>query len=387
MILPASGHFSKRSDWDRSANPLSQLIALKKASNEGILDLTESNPTRCGFSFYSEFTPLTDPTNQLYEPAPRGLLLARQAVCDYYASKGVPISPEQVFLTSSTSEAYHFLFRLLTNPREAIACAEPSYPLLGTLCELNDVVLKKYTLSPDKHWRLDLSTLREKVRALLVVNPNNPTGNYISAFERKELNKVTHTHGAALISDEVFLDFVREEHAGPATFASNDPVLTFTVSGISKILALPQMKLSWIVVSGPENLRKEALERLEIIADASLSVSTPIQRALPSWLSLRDIVRDEILTRVKTNADVLKKTAAKNGIGEVSEAQGGWYAVLKLSGARTDEETALKWLEKKNVLVHPGYFFDFADESRMVFSLLPQERIFNEAMERLSGGL
>ena len=327
---------------------------------------------------------MPDPKNLVYEPDPRGVLSARQAVCAYYAQKGAPVFPDQVFLTSGTSEAYQFLFRLLANPGDEVCAAEPSYPLFVTLSELNDVTLKKFGLIYENGWRIDFSSLNkslsDKTRAVLVVHPNNPTGNFVRTDAMKKLDELCAQKRCALIADEVFFDFAWDPGSQHETFAANRRALTFTVSGISKILGLPQMKLGWIVVSGPEDRRREAMRRLEVIADATLSVNTPSQNALPAWLSLRGRVRDEILERVRENFSYLNQALDKKRV-RAPRSEGGWVAVLKTDGPKNDEETALYLLDKKNVLLHPGYFFDFPSEDYLVVSLLPETSLFQEAVD------
>ena len=335
---------------------------------------------------------MNDPKNARYDADPRGLLTARRAVCGYYEKKGFRVSPEQVLLTSSTSEGYHYLFRLLANPGEAISAAEPSYPLIATLSELNDVTLHHYRLAyDDDAWRIDFDSLKTSVdphtRAILTVHPNNPTGNFVSREEKKQLNETCARQSCALIADEVFLDFNREENNHPESFVSNETVLTFTLSGLSKILGLPQMKLSWIVVSGPDAERTEALRRLEVISDAYLSVNTPAQHALPLWLHHERQVRDEIMSRVRANHGHLKKAVEDIRCGRVLKAEGGWAAIVKTSGSQNDEDMAIHLLDQWRVLVHPGFLFDFPSEGFLVMSLLSPEPLFVEGVRRLCGGL
>jgi len=367
-------NFSKRTNWADSSNALSQLLSSKRKNKEKILDLTESNPTRCGFN--SENIP--------YDPDPHGLLEAREAVCRYYADKKTRVTPDQIFLTAGTSEAYAFLFRLLADPRDRILAPEPSYPLLDYLAGLNDVLLQKYLLKYDGGWGMDLDSIVGAGKAIVVVNPNNPTGNFVKRHERDELNRMAKTREMAIISDEVFLDFAFDDRRGPPpTFAGNGDALTFTMSGISKILGLPQMKLSWIVVSGPEDLKRQAIEKLELIADTYLSVSTPSQKALPKWLENREKITGEILKRVRKNRSALREYLRDNKSVRLLDAEGGWYAVLEIDSLKNDEELALDLLKNKNVFVHPGYFFDFPKGNFLVLSLLPEPKIFGKGIKHL----
>lgn len=379
--------FSHRTAWPPDENPLSRkLAALRKAGQE-VLDLTESNPTRCGFSYLRQdlLAPLASADSLLYDPHPQGLAEARKAVVRYYARRGIHLDSGQIFLTASTSEAYHFLFRLLADPGAGILVPKPGYPLLEYLGGLNDVTVTPFALTaPD--WTMDIKTMKRaastKARALMLVNPNNPTGHFVSEADRDKVIRFCRERGLALLADEVFLDYAWEDDAPARSFAGSSEVLTFTMSGISKILGLPQMKLSWIVVSGPEKERREAVRRLEIIADAYLSVNTPVQRALPSWLKETDRVSGEILGRVKENFSVLLNLPdAARFIGPRPE--GGWYALLNLPDSKTDEGWALHLLVAEHVLIHPGYLFDFEGTSKAVISLLPEPEKFREGARRI----
>ena len=380
--------FSKRSDWPAGQNLLSKALEEKKKFAQEILDLTLSNPTLCGFEYLKNpaFQNLNDAKNILYEPDPHGLLAARQAITGYYAGKNIEVLPEQIFLTSSTSEAYSFLFRLLADPQDTILAPRPGYPLFDHLSQINDLTLEQYPLSYEASWRLQEEALKpflkSSPKALIWVNPNNPTGNYACPAEIKMLNQFSARHSCPLIADEVFLDFSWNGDEARQSFAGNHQTLTFTLSGISKILGLPQMKLSWIVVSGPRNQRGEAIRRLEIISDAYLSVNSLVQHALASWLDGRQAVISEILSRVGANRAKLVELAQMDSNISVLNAQGGWYAVLRLDGI-SDELFCLDLLTEKNLLVHPGYLFDFWEENYLVISLLlPQER-FAAGIEKL----
>lgn len=381
--------FAKRANWCLESNPLSALLEKKRSRGEKILDLTESNPTRCNFGYLksSILKPFSNSKNLSYSPDPHGLPEAREAVCAYYADKKILVKPEQIFLTASTSEAYSFVFRLLLDPGDLVLAPRPSYPLLDYLADLNDVKLDFYSLRYQSGWGIDLEGLQQnfqrKPKAIIVVNPNNPTGNFVAEAEAKRIVQLCQNQEAAIISDEVFLDFQNpwplasstrcERH--PLSIASTGGILTFTLSGISKILGLPQMKLSWIVVSGPEKLRREAVEKLEVIADTYLSVNTPSQRALPVWLSRREPILSEIRERVIANRKFLPQALA---------ADGGWYAVLPLKAGLSDDAAAMQLLEKENVLTYPGYFYNFEQNNFLVLSLLAESKIFKEAGRRLS---
>lgn len=375
--------FSKKTRWETEPNALSKALADKKKNGERIFDITESNPTRCGFHFLTpeRLSVLSSKESATYESDPRGLLSAREAVARYYAEKGIAVHPERIFLTASTSEAYSHLFKLLCDPGESVASPEPSYPLFGFLSGLSDVTLSSYSLDLKK----GIEDLRAGTpKALITVNPNNPTGHFTHKEDRLLLNSFCRNSGAALIADEVFFDYRLEtEGPAPTSFASNNEVLTFTLSGISKILGLPQMKLSWIVLSGPQEEARRAAEKLEVILDTFLSVNTPVQRALPLWLSKKEEAVGEIRQRLLTNLACLRALAASQKRWELLSPQGGWYAVLKDRTGASDEETALGLLREKNVWVHPGYFYDFPDEGFLALSLLPDPALFKEAVERI----
>ncbi len=374
--------FSRRTDWPKNQNPLTTILEKKRAAGEFILDLTESNPTRCHFSYANPqwLAPLTNPNNLLYEANPKGLLEARQAVARYYASKKILVQPEQIFLTASTSEAYSFLLRLLCDAGDKIAVSRPGYPLFDYLAALNDVDLLSYRLNYENGWRLDEKSLSEAFKqnpkALAIVHPHNPTGHQIQDSEKNQIESLCRQNGAALISDEVFLDYSEGE---TFSFAGANQALTFTVSGISKILGFPQMKLSWIVVSGPKILAEEAGERLEIIADTYLSVNTPSQRALSEWLAQAPAVQKEIWARICANRKHLEISVKNHPTLKSLVAPAGWYAILA-TGLR-DERAAIDLLTLKNTLVHPGYFFDFEEDDLLVLSLLPETSVFKQGLE------
>jgi len=368
--------FSERTDWPLGGNELAGLLADKKRRGEDVFDLTESNPTRCGFRYPS--ITLSAP---VYEPDPKGLLSARAALARYYSERGESSDAQDFILTSGTSEGYQFLFRLLAQTEEAVACPIPSYPLFEFLCRLNDLTLVPYRLIYDGSWRIDAESLEKafnqcRIRAVLSVNPNNPTGHFLSEADAGLLSRLCEKKGAAIISDEVFSDFSFFENA---RVVSTPAVLTFSLNGFSKMLGLPQMKLSWIRVQGPAALKKEALRRLEIIADTYLSVGTPIQRAVPELLKEVPGMRGQILSRIRSN----RRHAEEMFGPSLLHAEGGWYAVLRTEG-RDDETVALELLERQNVYVHPGYFFDFDEPYYLVLSLLPPPDRFNEGLLRLA---
>lgn len=381
--------FSSRTDWLLAPNRLTLQLEERRRQGLPVFDLTESNPTRCGFAPEPEILKsLQDPRSLSYEPDPRGLLVARQAVCEYYASRGINVTPEQVFLTTSTSEAYTYVFRLLTNPGDCVIAPQPSYPLFDFLAGINDLEVVSYPLRYNSDWHMDLGDVSDcwvpAAKAMIVVHPNNPTGSYVKACEFDFAIRSCRDNGGALIADEVFADYELEVGDDRAlSHAAVSEALSFTLSGLSKISALPQMKLGWVVVNGPEKELETALERLEVIADTYLSVGTPIAYALPALLELRKTVQPRIIKRLKSNLLWLDEQSAS--CPEVSRLKvgGGWYAVLKVPETVGDEDWAVELLSLDGVLVHPGHFYDFPGDGHLVLSLLTEEGVFREGTGRI----
>ena len=380
--------FSHRTDWPLGESPWA--LAAEKARRNHAVDLTESNPTRCGFQFIKTtlLDPLSLPANLVYEPDSCGLESAREAVSAYYQSKNVSVPVSQIVLTAGTSEAYSFLLKLLVNPGETVLVPEPGYPLLDHVAGLSDAKLVRYPLVYKEGWSIDREKLKAlmspDVKAIVVVHPNNPTGHCANRSDRQWLEEAAAANGTVLISDEVFLDFVFDDKAPAETFAWNRKALTFTLSGISKVLGLPQMKLSWMGVTGPEEEVKEAIARLTVITDAFLTVSGPPQRALPYWLSRRAEAVAEIGGRIRQNRRALLK--AFLGLpAEILKADGGWCSLIRFEGPKTDEAISLE-LVSKGVLVQPGYLFDLP-EYHLVVSLLPPSPVFNQGLSMLAGYL
>jgi aspartate/methionine/tyrosine aminotransferase len=384
--------FARRTDWPTAENELARRVRMRRERGLPLLDLTESNPTRCAFAYPREaiLAPFLSPENMLYEPSPQGVRSAREAIARYYEERGAAVDPDRLILTASTSEAYAFLFRLLADPGDHLLVPRPSYPLFGFLADVNDVELDAYRLVYDDQWRIDVESvyaaIGPRTRALIVVNPNNPTGSFVKRDEWERLLACCAAYGLAVISDEVFLDYAYGEDAqrvGTLLRGGETGVLTFALGGISKLLGLPQMKLAWIGVAGPEPLVREALLRLEIIGDTYLSVSTPVGHALPQWMSEGAYIREQIRERVQTNRAYLRESVAPSRGCQCLEAEGGWYAILRLSGGRDDEAFAIGVLEQEGVLVHPGYLFDFEEEGYIVLSLLPPPEVFQEGVRRI----
>jgi alanine-synthesizing transaminase len=383
--------FSSRFRWDLETNRLSRLIGKKKNAGAPLLDLTESNPTRAGFSYPEDaiLQPLEHTSALCYEPTPRGLPAARRAVARYYSERNCEIDPDRLHLTASTSEAYAWLFKLLCDDGDSVIAPQPSYPLLDFLAALEGVRLRHYALDYVhlRGWRIDFDSLRqaldERARAVIVVNPNNPTGSYLHPEDAAILSALCAERGIAVIADEVFGDYAwRGKKRCGVSLAGRAAALTFVLSGLSKVVALPQMKLGWIVTSGPEPVVCEAMERLDLIADTYLSVSAPIQTAAGIWLGMRAGIQSQIMARVQSNLDTLA-SAIEDTSCRLLESDGGWYATLEVPRNASEEELVLMLLDEEDVLVHPGYFFDFAREAFLVISLIAPEPVFCEAIDRL----
>ena len=377
-------HFSQRTNWNTEESALARAHRLRVQAGLPVADLTASNPTRCGFQYAPELLQaLADPAALDYDPQPRGKLSARQAVCAYYADHGVVLDPGQIVLTTSTSEAYSFLFRLLCDPGSEILVPQPGYPLFDFLAVLDDVGLKAASLVYDQGWQIEPEGFRQAItprtRAIVLVHPNNPTGHFTKPWEARELASLCREHGLSLIVDEVFLDY---GFGGKATsFAAGmDGVPVYVVSGLSKIAGLPQMKAAWIVATGPE--QAQALERLEVIADTFLSMNAPVQAALPAWLAGREAIQRQIRQRVAANLAVLDRELVRLPAVHRLELEGGWYAVLRIPALEPDEQTVLALLER-GVWVHPGYFFGMAESGWLVVSLLAPEAEFSTGVTGL----
>jgi alanine-synthesizing transaminase len=432
--------FSERTNWKLAQNRFTQALEEVRAGGAKIFDLTVSNPTRAGLH-YDEAAilgALASPRALDYDPQPKGLLVAREAVAEYYAVEhGIrDLNPERIVLTTSTSEGYSFVFRLLCNAGDELLVPKPSYPLFEFLADLQDVRLVPYPLIYDHGWQMDFPSLAaavtERTRGVVVVHPNNPTGSFVKAGEVAALNAFCREHGLAVIADEVFLDYgldndsTSDTHGGTdahvrpfeqsstardavgnsrslhaptdrrsplhglgrddkafGSFAGNGEVLTFTLSGLSKIAALPQMKVAWVVTSGPREEVAEAMGRLEVIADTYLSMNAPVQWALPALLEQRKDIQGQLMERVQRNLAELDRQLAGQRACSRLIVEGGWYAVLRVPVTRSDEELAIELVREKAVVVHPGHFYDFPGDGYLVLSLITAEAEFKEGMGRV----
>jgi alanine-synthesizing transaminase len=415
--------FASRTNWRLEPNRLALALERHRQSGRDLIDLTSSNPTTCGFDYPDReiLTALANSRALTYSPESKGLLETRQAVAEYYdgrlgftdADAGVDL--ERIVLISGTSEGYSHIFRLLCEPGDEILVPAPSYPLFEFLADLNDVRLTTYPLIYDHGWHMDLRALHgaftPRTRAVMVVHPNNPTGSFVKGGEAAELATLCAAHGAAIVADEVFLDYPNSEMNLAAerplpgasalrtsltaerplpgasalrTFAHGmSEALTFTLSGLSKICALPQMKLAWIVVNGPEALARAAIERLDVIADTYLSPGTPVQLAARELLALRGGLQRQIRARVAANLAYLDGALGAGSPLTRLACEGGWYAVLRAPSVGSDETQATELIERCSVLVHPGHFFNFAQDGYLVLSLISPEKDFAEGCRRL----
>jgi aspartate/methionine/tyrosine aminotransferase len=380
--------FSRRTRWNLEANPFSLAVHEHQRSGRELLDLSASNATTVGIRFdrVAILRALASSESISYDPQPRGLPVARDAVCKYYQELGVELSPDHLILTTSTSEAYSYVFRLLCDPDDEVLIPTPSYPLFEYLAQIQDVKLVPYELVYDHGWQVDFHSLQQvatsRTRAVIVVNPNNPTGSYVKRSELDHLNDFCREKSLAVIADEVFFDFNLTGKAFPS-FAANRDVLTFTLSGLSKISGLPQMKVAWTALSGPDELIAPALDRLEVIADTYLSMNAPVQHAVPELLEQRRTFQSQLTERLHANLAELDHQLSKQALCRRLEVEGGWYATLRVPVTRTDEQLAIELLQQKDVLVHPGHFFDFGFDGYLVLSLMTPEPTFAEGLRRL----
>jgi len=391
---------SRRLAWDLPPNRLSAALAARRAAGLPIIDLTEANPTRAGVAPDAAAlrAALAAPGAQRYLPDPLGLPVARAAVADYYAARGDQVDPAHVVLAAGTSDAYGWLCKLLADPGDEILIPAPSYPLLPLLAQLEGVRPVPYPLTwrEGAGWRPDLAALADaagpRVRAVVVVSPHNPTGAVLSAQERAALDRLCAARGLAVIVDEVFLDYPGAGAPDPLPSAAaglSGPGLpgetpAFTLSGLSKVAALPQVKLSWVVCGGPVARRRRAVAALEQIADAYLSVGTPVQLAAPALLALANDARQRIRARLNENESWLRARCAALDAGRLLPRAGGWYAVIEAwNGADDEEEWCLALLAEDGVLVHPGYFYDFPRRGYLALSLLTPPSAFRSGAERL----
>jgi alanine-synthesizing transaminase len=380
--------FSGRVPSNLAPNRFSRALAAARRQGRCLLDLTVSNPTEVQLGYPRELlAPLADPASLTYEPRPFGLPAAREAVAGDFARRGLQVPPDRVLLTASTSEAYSFLFKLLCDAGDEVLVPRPSYPLFEHLTRLDGVRAAAYQLDYHGRWSVDFDSLRRAVsprtRAVLAVSPNNPTGSFVSDRDLQGLVEFCAASNVALVGDEVFADYAFDDARVPRSVLSVDDALTFGLGGLSKSAGLPQLKLGWIGVSGPPDVVAEALNRLEVICDSYLSVSTPIQQAAGALIAGAAAMRAEILARVKQNYGTLCRMGARHPSSQVLPVEGGWYAVVRVPATQSEEDLVVALLEDDDVVIYPGFFFDFAHEAFLVASLLPQPDEFERAAARV----
>jgi len=369
--------FSRRIPWELEPNEYAQLMERKRASGARILDLTESNPTRAGIAYPEQIVAaLASARSLVYEPSPFGTLPAREAV-----AREMGVAVDRVMITASTSESYSYLFKLLCNPGDQVLTPQPSYPLFEFLATLESVELAPYWLRYGARWEIDFDSMEASItgrtRAVLLVNPNNPTGSFLRQNEVSRLAAICRTHGLVVVSDEVFACYpMGDTHPVDWSEVEADS-LVFRLDGLSKRAGLPQMKAGWMVVGGPQPVRRRAMERLELIADTFLSVGTPVQHALPQLLECGRNVREQIQARTRKNLTILKEKAKPLPV------EGGWSVILPLPPDTDEFGFVLQLLEEHDVQIQPGFFYDFETEGYTVLSLLTPEDVFREGLDHM----
>jgi hypothetical protein len=382
--------FSTRIPDNLAPNRLTAAVQALRREGRAFVDLTESNPTRAGFDYRPGLlAPLGDPRGLAYSPEPFGALETRRAVTREYRRRGLAVPPERIVLTASTSEAYSLLFKLLADAGDEVLVPRPSYPLFEHLTRLDLVTTVGYDLEYHGRWAIDMDSVQRalgpRTRAVLVVSPNNPTGSFVSRDELDRLASLCEPRGVAIVADEVFADYPLDDEAlaGAGRPAARTDVLTFSLGGLSKTVGLPQVKLGWMAVAGPDALVRDALARLELVCDTYLSVSTPVQVAAAELLERGGDVRSQIAARVRENLGQLESWIAPAPACRLLRAEGGWYAVVQVPTLESEDDLVLALLGDRGVLVHPGYFFDFPRESFLIISLLPPEPVFREGIARV----
>ena len=383
-------YLSRRATFESTPNPIA--LALERLQKRGIkpLDLTQSNPTLAGFRYRDDAirAAVSAPDVMIYQPSPEGAWQARQAIAEYYRERGCPVEPEAVLLVSGTSEGYAYLFKLLGDPGDVVLVPKPSYPLLEYLATLESLELRRYELVFCDRWQIDFDSLEyaidDRTRAIVIINPNNPTGSYLKRVELVSLLELARARHLVLVVDEVFSDFPLELPPDAVTsVAGLDAGPIIVLSGLSKVAGLPQMKASWLVVGGPNDFRREITGRLAFIADTYLTVGTPVQAGLPVLLELRREFQAQARERLRHNLERLRALAATKSACRLLPVEGGWYAVLQLPPGIDEESWVLALLEEEHVLVHPGYFYDFAGAACIIVSLLCEPAEFEAGLERL----
>jgi alanine-synthesizing transaminase len=381
--------YSERLPWSFSLNCFSRLVEEKRKSGVTLVDLTISNPTEVvddyphsaigrAYANVKDFT---------YRPDPLGARQSRSAIARYHERRNLATSPDQILLTASTSEAYSFLFKLLCNSGDEILAPLPSYPLFEYLAALESAHIVPYRLVYDGSWYIDFANLQQQIsprtRALVVVNPNNPTGSFLKESEAERLLDLAQQRKLPIISDEVFMDYSFEAGADRVqTLIGHDSVLSFSLNGLSKAAGMPQMKLAWIALNGPEEERETARGRLELLLDTYLSVGTPVQRALPDLLDIGEGIQEQIRVRTAQNLKAAH-TLLEGSPACCLKCEGGWSAIIQLPRRLSEEEWITRLLDEQHVIVQPGYFFDMESEAYVVVSLITPPDGFLEGIRRV----
>ncbi len=379
--------FSRRTRLDIAENALTRAVSAARARGHDLLDLSDSNPTRVGLSLEAASVnrALSDARVGQYAPQPFGLLEARAALSHLHASRGLAIAPEDIMLTSSTSEAYGYLFKLLCDPGDAVLVPAPSYPLLDVLAELENVRIIPYYLRYDGEWHLDRSLVAlaqsTGARAIIAVHPNNPTGSFTKRAELAILAEC----GLPVVSDEVFGDyaFAPDARRAPSLLELED-TLVFSMGGLSKALLLPQLKLAWTSMQGPRAKREAVRARLEHIADAYLSPSISVQLGLARLLAHGPALQARARERCMRNLTALKAACGPDAGLTVLSVEGGWYAILRLPHVLEDEAWALCLLDKDHVITQPGYLYELGRGAHLVLSLITPEPVFSAGALRIA---
>lgn len=387
--------FSKRLNIDIEPNDLTLLYNAKKKSGEKIIDLTSTNPTKLDFNYDTKhiLKHFIDERSLVYDPDPRGLICAREEISEYYKEKGRTVSTEDIFIVPSTSEAYSYLFKLILDADDEVLIPQPCYPLFEFLTKLDSGNVVYYPMVYDFRdgWLPDFEMLEHKItsktKAIIIINPNNPTGSYLKKDDYHKFNILSEKYNLSLIVDEVFSDFeISTDETALRTAAGIESSMAFILNGFSKMLGLPQMKFGWILIQGDNKKKREAVKRLEVIADTYLSVATPIQYAAKSLFKTRARIQDEIIKRILCNYSLLKTKFILNPDIKVLNCEGGWSTILNFENLLiSEDEYVLKLLETKNVLIHPGYYYDFQKEGYAVLSLLTKPEVMEEGIDRISG--
>ncbi len=380
--------FSSRFPSELAPNALSRAVERARHAGTPLVDLTASNPTAVGLPYPADvFDALADSRSVVYRPEPLGSPEARAVVAAVYGRRGVTIDARSIALAASTSEAYGVIFKMFCNPGDAVLVPQPSYPLFDLLAGFDAVQTVPYRLRLSDDWAIDrdslIRALTPAIRAILVVSPNNPTGSILRADDREWLVRLAERHNLPLISDEVFAEYPLSARPDATTLAGERRVLTIALGGLSKSAGLPQVKLAWMAVSGPDGDVRQVLEHMAIVLDTYLSVSTPAQIALSALVSAGETIRSSIAGRLRTNLDVLGREVRREPSMTLLEPHGGWSAVLRVPAIDTEERIVVDLVTTTGVLVHPGYFFDFADEAFLVVSLLPAPDVFEDGVSRL----